>query len=650
MNKLQKYKHIKKIIFLIVLCSPIHLSAQNLIQNPGFEDSLNNWWYSSDIPSATQFIIDHSEMHTGSSCLLIETQDSSNTTAFIAQIVNVVAGHKYMFEYWVKSQNIEKYMLPFVKFRNDTTGVFDSYFCPSGNQSDWLSIKSRFTAPDSADNMVIFFGLFGQGKLWLDDFMLVELTDTSYNNFTVNINQTSQDFKKMFSANGYGPGPASQEYNHILKFQELGIDYVRTHDYQIAFDYHAIFPDTSKNPFDSTAYCFHTTDSCIANIINAGGKVFFRFGESYEISPVYNIPPADMDKWAQVCVQIIKHYNDGWNNGFYYDLHYFEIWNEPDLKDFWNGSVEEYCRLYRKTARKIKQYDSSIKVGGPTISNIFDESFINIFIDSIVTYNIPLDFFSYHFYYHPNPYYFKYANEYVRQKLNAAGLTDIPLINSEWNSYMISFDTFSEWGMDDPLSAASLVSAMTYMQESTIENFFRYSFINYWFGMVSYDDDSWRYSGLAMRAFHNLTFNNQRIEATASDSLGTTIIASKSISGDQVQILISDNSSNAYGYNLTLQEIESGYIYNYRIYRIDNDNKYFITKTGTLSELNPGINLNVKSPFADHIILNKTVNICPNKLNNTFLIYPNPCKDYINIKIFNIERRYWKHIKIIIKK
>jgi len=61
---IQRYKQMRKIIILITLYSSIHLSAQNLVQNPGFEDSLNIWWYSSDIPSATQFIIDHSEMHT----------------------------------------------------------------------------------------------------------------------------------------------------------------------------------------------------------------------------------------------------------------------------------------------------------------------------------------------------------------------------------------------------------------------------------------------------------------------------------------------------------------------------------------------------------------------------------------------------------
>ncbi|MCD6367145.1 MAG: T9SS type A sorting domain-containing protein, partial [Bacteroidales bacterium] len=587
--------------------------------------------YFSSLPSATQFSVDPTIKHSGNFSARIEISDSLMIdTAIVAQIINISEYKKYIFEFWIKADSLDQYILPFVKFRNDTNDVFNTYFCPNGNTPGWQKLVARFQVPANSDNVVLFFALFGNGTIWLDDFNLYELTDTGYNDFSVDLNQSEGSFKNLFSSNGIGPGNLLQPYNHIQKFQELGIDYVRTHDFQTAFDYSVIFPDTSQDPLDSTAYNFHTTDSCITDIIDAGGKVFYRFGESAHYPVDNNQPPADMDKFAQVCVQIIKHYNDGWDNGFNYNLDHFEIWNEPDLFDFWSGTINDYIRLYRTTSKKIKQYNPTLKVGGPCVANVFNEGFFKIFLDSAATYNLPIDFISYHFYYHPNPYYFKYVNEYTRQKAESYGLTGLEYYNTEWNSYLFSYDTFSDWGMDDPLNAASLVSAMNYMQNSTIDNFFRYALDNWWFGMVSWDNQ-WRYSGLAMRSVYQLMNNNIRIEATGSDTLGTTIMASKNNTDDLVQILVADNSSLSSGYNLVFNNIAPGYIYDYEIYRIDSLKKYEWVYSGTITESDSIISQQVESPFTDHIILNKTTRLVfPNRTTN-FKIFPNPTMGEINI-------------------
>lgn len=44
----------------------------------------------------------------------------------------------------------------------------------------------------------------------------------------------------------------------------------------------------------------------------------------------------------------------------------FEVWNEPNLKDFfWAGTMEEYFKLYKYAAFAIKKVDSELRVGGP---------------------------------------------------------------------------------------------------------------------------------------------------------------------------------------------------------------------------------------------------------------------------------------------
>lgn len=631
-NCIVKRKQIKTILILIALFYCRALSyGQNLVQNPGFENLIDPWIVFSTTGSPSVFSFDYGNYHSGSVSLLM--QNTSADTSFLVQIVPVTAGHRYFCEFWVNASSMEKYMLPFIRFRKDTVAVYDTYFCPNGNTPGWQRFTSRVIAPDSSDNIVFFFALYGAGTLNIDDVSLVELSDSAYSTFTVQTNQFSGNFRKLFSANGIGPGNNMQPFNHIQKVQELGVDYIRTHDYMIAFDHSVIFPDTSADPLDPAAYNFHTTDSCVADIINAGVKVFYRLGQSYDINHIHNQPPASIEKWAQVCIQVIKHYNEGWNNGFYYNITDFEIWNEPDIRDFWTGSVDEYIKLYRTTALKIKNYNPALKVGGPAISNVFNESFINVFLDSVSTYNIPLDFFSYHLYFFYNPYYFKIVNGYVRNKLDLSGLTNTTLINSEWNSYMFSFETYSEWGMDDALNAASAAGAMIYMQESTIDKFFRYALDNYWFGLVNWYDQ-WRYSGHSMRAMCQTMDNGQRLPASGGDTLGTAVIASASPFLDEIQIIVTDNSSPAAGYTLNLAGLEPSHIYPYRIYRIDSVNKYFLIQTGVVSETMPVISTGVQPPYTDHIILDKLVAAGHSELSGGLYLFPNPSQGIFFISSF----------------
>lgn len=205
-----------------------------------------------------------------------------------------------------------------------------------------------------------------------------------------------------------------------------------------------------------------------------------------------------------------------------------------------------------------------------------------------------------------------------------AGLQNVELINSEWNSYMVSFETYSEWGMDDPLNASSTAGAMIYMQESTIGKFFRYAFDNYWFGMVNWYDQ-WRYSGLSMRALRQVMDNGNRLLTTGSDTLGTAIIASGSSSNDEMQLVVTNNISSAHGYTISFQGLDQNYIYPYQIYRIDSSHKYFLAETGAISQLSNEITQPVHAPYTDHILFDKLLAINDPDLSSDGMIFPNPC-------------------------
>ena len=72
-----------------------------------------------------------------------------------------------------------------------------------------------------------------------------------------------------------------------------------------------------------------------------------------------------------------------------------EVWNEPNLNFFFDGTQEDYFILYENTARALKSADEKIKVGGPATS-------VNAWIPEFIGYceknQVPLDFITTHHY------------------------------------------------------------------------------------------------------------------------------------------------------------------------------------------------------------------------------------------------------------
>lgn len=240
-------------------------------------------------------------------------------------------------------------------------------------------------------------------------------------------------------------------------FTEAQIPYCRTHDINET-DIHRIFPDFSKDVNDESSYYFEETDRIIESIADTGMKPFFRFGISWS-DPVRSRehlqPPEDFGKWAQICEHIILHYNEGWAQGFSYGIEYWEIYNEPDCQpvpeenNFWQGTPEEFYRLYDTTASYLKEKFPDLKIGGygscgfyaltktnavntgSSPQNQYFITFFEDFLKYISERSTPMDFFTWHSYTttEKNARYI----DYVRKSLKKAGYADTEIIVDEWN-------------------------------------------------------------------------------------------------------------------------------------------------------------------------------------------------------------------------
>ena len=189
-------------------------------------------------------------------------------------------------------------------------------------------------------------------------------------------------------------------------YREARIPVVRLHDpnwpHAWEVDIHTIFPDFDRDPSDPDAYDFARTDDYIASIVATGATIVYRLGESIEHTArkYFVHPPANPEKWAQVCLGIIRHYNEGWADGHTYGIAHWEIWNEadnPDVGVMWSGTDDEYFELYAVTARAIRAAFPDLRVGGPACTMI-NAAHTREFLRRCRDEKLPLDFFSWHTY------------------------------------------------------------------------------------------------------------------------------------------------------------------------------------------------------------------------------------------------------------
>lgn len=171
---------------------------------------------------------------------------------------------------------------------------------------------------------------------------------------------------------GAKQGGAGLSRDISREFSEIGVPFVRLHDVEYPYgsnqfvDIHCIFPDFSKDADSPESYNFAPTDAYIKAIKEAGADVIFRLGESTDMFPVtlYTGLPSDIEKWADICVHILMHYNEGWADGFKYKLSYFEILGGADDVRVFSAERSAYFELYRVCSKKLKERFPKIKVGG----------------------------------------------------------------------------------------------------------------------------------------------------------------------------------------------------------------------------------------------------------------------------------------------
>ena len=124
-----------------------------------------------------------------------------------------------------------------------------------------------------------------------------------------------------------------------------------------------------------------------------------------EIYTGWAYPPNDYKKWAELVYRWVSHSIKRYGREEV-ETWYWELWNEPNI-GYWQGTTEEYLKLYDYTADAVKRALPTAIMGGPNVTGPSWEvsrEFLTTFLNHILTgknyatgkKGAPLDFIAFH--------------------------------------------------------------------------------------------------------------------------------------------------------------------------------------------------------------------------------------------------------------
>lgn len=229
--------------------------------------------------------------------------------------------------------------------------------------------------------------------------------DKVYRTISVDAGRVQGRLNNMFNE-CVGAGRANEglraDWQRQLRYakEKLGFRYIRMHGL-LSDDMGVYSEDRKGNPVYNWQYIDELYDFLLSihirpfvelgfmpQALASGNKTIFWWRGNVT-------PPKDYEKWAGLIKALVQHWVERYGEEEVKQW-YFEVWNEPNLKDaFWTGDEAEYYKLYNYAAKAIKSVAAGFKVGGPATAG---NGWIPEFINYCVQQKVPVDFISTHTY------------------------------------------------------------------------------------------------------------------------------------------------------------------------------------------------------------------------------------------------------------
>ena len=242
------------------------------------------------------------------------------------------------------------------------------------------------------------------------------------------------------------------------------------------------------NDKDAYQKLLNNYEEIIKRISDSGGTVILDlFGTPSGLGAVLdkNSAPHNLKIYKELVKQTIRKFSCEKKYNIWY-----EVWNAPDLGDFFLGGRSEYFNLYRIVGEAVNELRRETKIhiplGGPSVSAWFrniepnniltpEGSLIYELIKYCYSYRLPLDFISWHAYSSDpaedkqDTIYGKPFVELIREWLTYFKFnSNLPLLVSEW-SFDGSANVLAERAKFAHISASYIPGRLKNMYEAGID-------------------------------------------------------------------------------------------------------------------------------------------------------------------------------------
>ena len=196
-------------------------------------------------------------------------------------------------------------------------------------------------------------------------------------------------------------------------------------------------------------------------------------------------PPKDMQAWQELVEAFTRHVTRRYGAAEVRQW-YFEVWNEPNLPQFFAGTQEDYFALYDASVQAVKTVDPLYQVGGPGTAGLEEGTWIPELIDHCVQNMVPLDFVSTHAYgvdgaldeFGTYRHTLKKDQDCIVKEIRRAradvqqsGMPGLPVLYTEWSNSHSSRDNVHDSYISAPFILYTLKRCQGYVQSMSYWTF-----------------------------------------------------------------------------------------------------------------------------------------------------------------------------------
>lgn len=197
-----------------------------------------------------------------------------------------------------------------------------------------------------------------------------------------------------------------------------------------------------------------------------------------------NSPPQSLDAWRIFVRTVVTRYKGR--------IQAYEIWNEPNLKDFWTGTVDQMLTLTKEASQIIHEVDPAAVVVSPSATADFGIPWFEEFLKKGGGQYV--DVIGYHLYVAKLPEELVPLIQRVRQVMADNGVGNKPLWNTE-SGWIASARVQAE-----DVAGGVLARAFLLAWAAGVQRFYWYAWDNQLMGITTYSEPERRVTA-AGRAF-----------------------------------------------------------------------------------------------------------------------------------------------------